>query len=95
MKPRAFRELYEAYYNSLCVLKENGYHSISFTLISSSIFAGDLPDPAGESTKQCIRAYNKFVKDYPDYDISVKLCAYTDSEYAAAKRAVADSSKVE
>ena len=28
--PSAFKELFEAYYNSLVVLKENGYHSISF-----------------------------------------------------------------
>ena len=27
--PTAFRELFDAYYNSLCVLMENGYHSIS------------------------------------------------------------------
>ncbi|MCD7835743.1 MAG: hypothetical protein LUG83_03645 [Lachnospiraceae bacterium] len=28
--PTAFKELYEAYYNSLKVLMENGYYSISF-----------------------------------------------------------------
>ncbi len=38
-----------------------------------------------ESTKQCIRAYKKFVADFPDYDVDVKLCAFTDSEMAAAK----------
>lgn len=27
--PTAFEELFDAYYNSLCVLKENGLHSIS------------------------------------------------------------------
>ena len=83
--PTAFEELFNAYYNSLCVLKENGLHSISFPLISSGIFGGDLPDPAGESTKQCCRAYNKFTSDYPDYEIEVKLCAFTPREMASAQ----------
>ena len=82
--PKAFKELYEAYYNSLGVLRDNGYHSIAFPLISSGIFGGSLPDPAGESTKQCMRAYRKFTEDYPDYEIDVKLCAFTDSELKSA-----------
>ncbi len=82
--PKAFKELYEAYYNSLVVLKEHGYHSISFPLISSGIFGGSLRDPVGESTKQCMRAYKNFTEDYPDYEIDVKLCAYTASEMDAA-----------
>ncbi len=84
VKPTAFEELFNAYYNSMKVLKDNGYHSISFPLISSSIFGGNLSDPVGVSTKQCIKAYRKFVEEYPDYDIDVKLCAYTSSEMAAA-----------
>lgn len=85
--PTAFKELFDAYYNSLCVLKENGLHSISFPLISSGIFGGDLPDPAGESTKQCCRAYIKFTTDYPDYEIEVKLCAFTQREMTSAQSA--------
>ena len=79
--PNAFKELYEAYYNSLVALKDNNYHSISFPLISSSIFGGNLDNPVKESTKQCIRAYNSFISNYPDYDIDVLLCAYQNSEY--------------
>ena len=86
LTPTAFEELLAAYYNSLVVMMENGYHSISFPLISSGIFGGDLPDPAAESTKQCVRAYRKFVSDYPDYDIDVKLCAFTASEMQKATR---------
>ena len=82
--PTAFKELYMAYYNSLLELKNNDLHSISFPLISSGIFGGDLPDPAGESTKQCIRAYKSFVKEYPDYDIDVKLCAFSPREMQSA-----------
>ena len=83
--PTAFENLYNAYYNSLSVLRENDLHSISFPLISSGIFGGDLPDPAGESTKQCCRAYNEFTSDYPDYEIEVKLCAFTQREMASAQ----------
>lgn len=83
--PKAFQELYDAYYNSLCVLKDNGLHSISFPLISSGIFGGNLADPVGESAKQCCRAYNKFVSDYPDHDVDVKLCAFSAKEMQAAK----------
>ncbi len=84
--PQAFKELFDAYYNSLMVLKENGYHSISFPLISSGIFGGNLENPAGESTRQCVRAYKKFVEDFPDYEIDVKLCAFTGSEMEKAKK---------
>ena len=83
--PKAFKELFDAYYNSLKVLVDNGYHSISFPLISSGIFGGSLDNPVAESTKQCLRAYKKFTEDYPQYDIDVKLCAYTASEMREAQ----------
>ena len=89
--PTAFKELFDAYYNSLCVLKENNLHSISFPLISSGIFGGRLSNPVEESTKQCCRAYNKFVTDYPEYNIDVKLCAFTASEMQAAQVAMDNS----
>lgn len=83
--PTAFQELFDAYYHSLCVLKENGLHSISFPLISSGIFGRGLASPAEESAKQCCRAYHKFVAEHPEYDIDVKLCAFTASEMQSAK----------
>ena len=83
--PAAFEELFMAYYNSLVVLMKNGYHSISFPLISAGIFGGSLENPAAESAKQCVRAYRKFVDDHPDHAVDVKLCAYTGSEMMKAK----------
>ena len=83
--PKAFKELFDAYYNSLCVLKENNLHSISFPLISSGIFGGNLNNPVAESTKQCYRAYDKFVADNPDYFIDVKLCAFTAASMKEAQ----------
>jgi O-acetyl-ADP-ribose deacetylase (regulator of RNase III) len=67
------------------LLKDNNLHSISFPLISSGIFAGNLPNPAEESAKQCNRAYKKFIQNYLDYDIDVLLCAYGSQEYNDAK----------
>ena len=84
--PDAFNELFEAYYNSLVVMKDNGYHSISFPLISSGIFGGSLSNPVAESTTQCIRAYRKFTEDYPDHDADVLLCAFTDREMVEAQK---------
>lgn len=49
-------------------------HSISFSLISSGIYGGDLENPVAESIKQCLLAYKKFTSDYPDYQIDVKVC---------------------
>ena len=83
--PDAFKELFDAYYNSLVVLKDNRLHSISFPLISAGIFGGNLPKPAAVSTKQCIRAYKKFTTDFPEYDVDVKLCAFSGSEMTDAK----------
>lgn len=83
--PKAFKELFDAYYNSLKVMMDNGYHSISFPLISSGIFGGSLANPVAESTKQCLRAYKSFTSDYPDYDIDVKLCAFGQQEMIKAQ----------
>lgn len=84
--PAAFKELFDAYYNSLFVLMDNGLHSISFPLISSGIFGGSLSNPAAESTKQCCQAYKKFTEDYPDYAVNVILCAFSASEMTEAQK---------
>lgn len=83
--PKAFKELFDAYYNSLKVMMDNGYHSISFPLISSGIFGGSLSNPVAESTKQCCRAYKSFIEEYPEYDIDVLLCAFSSSEMLKAQ----------
>ncbi len=84
--PKAFSQLFDAYYNSLVVLMEHGYHSISFPLISAGIFGGSLDNPAAESTKQCCKAYKKFVEDYPSYGVEVKLCAFSEKEAIEAEK---------
>ncbi len=83
--PNSFKELFNAYYNSLKVLKENNLHSISFPLISSGIYGGNLESPALVSSKECINAYTKFIEENKDYEINVILCAYTKEEYEQIK----------
>ena len=83
--PDAFSELFNAYYNSLKLLQTNNLHSISFPLISSGIFGGNLPNPVGESTKQCIAAYETFKTKNPEYEINIKLCAFTEKEMLLAE----------
>ena len=61
-----------------------------FPLISSGIFGGSLSNPVAESTKQCCRAYKKFIEDYPEYDIQVKLCAFMPNEMVEAQTEMAN-----
>ena len=37
-------------------------------------------------TKQCCRAYKKFIEEYPDYNVEVRLCAYSAREMVEAKK---------
>lgn len=82
--PEAFDKLLNAYYNSLTVLRDNELHSISFPLISSGIYGGNLSNPVAISTEQCIKAYKLFKENNPDYEIDVRLCAFTEKEYLSA-----------
>lgn len=83
--PNAFDKLFNSYYNSFRILKENNLHSISFPLISAGIFGGNLENPVKESTKQFINAYNKFINDFPEYELQAYLCAFTRKEYEEAR----------
>ena len=83
--PNHFDTLMNAYYHSLELAKEYQLHSIAFPLISSGIYAGNLEHPSIESYKQCYKAYQLFQKTYPDYDIDVVVCCYSESSYLEIK----------
>ena len=84
--PESYDKLFNAYYNSLEVLKNNNLHSIAFPLISSGIYGGNNPNPAKLSAEQRLKAYNKFIEDNQYYNLEVLLCAYSESEYIEVKR---------
>lgn len=78
--PEAINKLFNAYYNSMKLLKENNLHSVSFPLISSGIYGGNLKNPARISAEQCIKAYSRFIEENSNYEINVLLCAFLESE---------------
>ena len=80
----SINDLFRAYYNSLLILKDNNLHSISFPLISSGIYGGRLTNPAEESARQCLEAYNQFIDTF-NYEINVILCAYSIDEFDKIK----------
>lgn len=82
----AINKIFDAYYNSLDVLMKNNLHTIAFPLISAGIYSGFIKNPVLESTKFCIMAYEKFVKEHKNYNIAVILCAYTSKEYEEANK---------
>lgn len=80
-----YEKLYQSYYNSLNLAKNNNLHSISFPLISSGTYAGTLKNPSLKSAEKCIEAYNDFIDKNKDYEINVLLCAYTSKAYDEIK----------
>lgn len=56
----AFKQLYDAYYNSFKVLVENGLTSISLPLISSGIYGGSLDNPVKESCEKMYTSIQQF-----------------------------------
>ena len=46
-----------------------------------------LENPVAESVKQCCMAFKKFINDYPEYEVDVKLCASSSGEMNEANKA--------
>lgn len=86
--PDAFDKLYSAYYNSLILMREHGLHSIAFPLISAGIYAGNLQNPIANSIVYCKKAYEDFTREYVDYDIEVRICAFSEEEKRVARRRI-------
>lgn len=86
--PNAVDKLFNAYYNSLIVLKDNNLHSIAFPLISSGIYGMGIDNPVRVSTRECVSAYNKFINEYPDYNIEVKLCVFMPGDMVEAQKEI-------
>ena len=59
---------------------------------SAGIFGGALANPVKESTKQCYQAYKQFCDKFPDYDVNVVLCAFSQKEMKEAQDVFKDFS---
>ena len=84
--PNAFDKLFDAYYNSLILLQEHNLHTIAFPLISSGIFGGNLSKPAYVSYSYAKKAFDAFVSKYTEYEIEMKVCAFSSYELKEIKK---------
>lgn len=67
--------LYSAYQNSLILAMENGCSSIGFPVISSGIYGY----PKDEAWQVALTACRDFLKDNPDYPISITFAVLSQS----------------
>lgn len=67
--------LYSAYQNSLILAMENGCRSIGFPVISSGIYGY----PKDEAWQVALTACRDFLKDNPDYPISITFAVLSQS----------------
>lgn len=68
--------LYDAYYNSLKLAKENGLRSIAFPAISTAIFGYDIQ----EATPIAFKAVFDFIDQYPDALDEVRFVVFSDAD---------------
>ena len=73
--------LYNAYYNSLKLAKENGISSVGFPLISSGIFGY----PKEQAWERGLSACLDFITRNADYDIDVSFAVLDDAALRLGK----------
>ena len=69
--------LYDCYYNSLELAKENHLHSIAFPAISTGVYGY----PKEAATSIAFQAVKSWFSDNLDYDIHVIFCCYSKADY--------------
>lgn len=65
------------YENSLNLAKENDLHSIIFSSISTGVYGY----PAKDAAKVAFRTVRGWLKNHPDYQIEVVMCAFDQHMY--------------
>ncbi len=76
--------LYSAYENSLKLAMENGCSSIGFPVISSGIYGY----PKNEAWQIAIKACRDFIKDNPDYPISITFAVRSDESRLLGEKTI-------
>lgn len=69
--------LYDCYYNSLNLAKENNLHSIAFPAISTGVYGY----PLVAATQIAYSAVKTWFEDNVNYDIKVIFCCYSKSDF--------------
>lgn len=69
--------LYDCYYNSLEIAKENHLHSIAFPAISTGVYGY----PKEAATTIAFEAVKSWFSDNINYDIHVIFCCYSKADY--------------
>ena len=70
-------DLYNCYYNSLSLAKENDVHSIAFPGISTGVYGY----PKEAAAKTALNAINTWLSDNSDYDIKVTIVNFSQNDY--------------
>ena len=74
--------LYNAYYNSLELAKENSIHSVAFPAISTGVYGY----PSDEAAEVSIGAVQDFVNKYPDAFERIVFVLFSDEIYRIFKK---------
>ena len=78
-------DLFNCYYNSLNLAKDNNLNTIAFPCISTGAYCYPLED----ASIIAINAVNKWIKDNPDYPMIIYYCCYKEEEYEVYKKLLA------
>ena len=70
-------DLYNCYYNSLLLAKENDVHSIAFPGISTGVYGY----PKEAAAKTALNAIKTWLSDNPEYDMQVTIVNFSQYDY--------------
>lgn len=70
-------DLYNCYYNSLSLAKENDVHSIAFPGISTGVYGY----PKEAAAKTALNAITTWLSENPEYDLKITIVNFSELDY--------------
>ena len=70
-------DLYNCYYNSLSLAKENDVHSIAFPGISTGVYGY----PKEAAAKTALNAITTWLSENPEYDLKITIVNFSEHDY--------------
>jgi O-acetyl-ADP-ribose deacetylase (regulator of RNase III) len=70
-------DLYNCYYNSLSLAKENDVHSIAFPGISTGVYGY----PKEAAAKTALGAITTWLSDNSEYDMKITIVNFSEHDY--------------